>query len=1541
MAQLSQTAQEFLQNTFGPLVAVLCSHDAEVIAQKNNLTFVELARPFCRLSSEAHIRDPTGQLHAVKNLRVILTDGNSQPLPANAVKKKLSDAVGGCQPTTKEGETDNVITVGSYDLQLSLSTPWYESYRETVLNEMAPSEHEFLRHHVACMLVVSTAHPDPMEQFTKLSQEQHQLQHNANNQYPKWLSPNIFKYYVLLHDNTEGEEEKADAVYQSMKSTFGMQTCHLLRINSKSPEAADAAAVSNGDTSLPNPWVQYISPKLEKEGRPSDRGSTTNLASFPDKVKEEAELSNGGQSGDDTSSQDLDDGPNDPSPEDVVMVEVESPNSEVIPHPLAQNYNAGSREKSHSSMEDLDQDSDSLSQQDEGETKAKRDPGICLTLSDHDRLRIFIHEFVVRGLLPYMEKMIRNLSEGLQNRKGIHRSFVSATRKWFGSKNDRVPVTPVAPDVPKYLRESPELQMRRLADLSFLVQMYELAYTSYHTAKRDFNTDHAWLHLAGALEMAAISAFMHGNLQKAYPQHYMEHASHYYADVCKKINFASRNVMLYTEILKSNKMFNEAAMDFIKMTGEDSDLRSALFLEQAALCFIALPKPKVRKYAFHMILAGHRFSKASQRRHALRCYCQALQVYKGKGWSLAEDHINFTIGRQCLNLRQLENATSALQHLLTQESHQPAAQQGSFLREYLFVFKQLSEQKRKEGLEQTSLPQLPLPVTNKAAIRVLLTNPNRPQYSDKTAATSVTFDCILNQTEMKEWKQLELMALSRFSSKLPAGFKPSVHLFHSRTDNSVHPLAVVEEPITLEIVMENPLKVPLVLSQIHLLWRFIPVDFETTNKENPEQKPVAISNETPDDADVGHKESNVIDTEYLDEVIIPGREYKIIYLRVVPKQTGELHITGLGYGLSSQSNAGTDVDAGIQENSAGKRPLTFSSSVVTIPGMQELDIQGPRLNNTKLERCSVIYGPDWRLDPVIVPHMPKLEVFFQDFPTTLLSGEVCLVNVELVNEGQCGLSKLLVATDHPEFFTFGFSCSPGDGDLSPPDMLKGNLLGSSVYRSIPDTESKTDEKFMTKCNVSHVTEIPLDGRVLSPGCKMTLPMWVRGPDTSGMHEIKMLFYYQSAEDNLKMRHRTLHHTVVINTANSVSLSASAHRGQCSAGSKDSGNFQLSVHLAIENMNQLHDSNIAEFSVSQVSCVSSRWSLHPVVDTSEEMKICGGESLRINFRARQHSQYLQGGVSSEFLSFSNCCFGKEMIESASTPCVDFCFRSFLGTGPVDETPRLLPGTATSTPTISPSPSSHELSILAIEDKARLKEDLDCSQAAEMMLVVLWKAFVVDEEGESHALVGQNHITLEVQDQEQTTHVLHKKPAEMVPVKFTKEPERVNQDIPKPEVLAQLLHYNLQFQPVIEHDFNKSVLCRVPIQLQIYNCCLCDLEVFIETNPGDNSLSQPADYSAIFLPPDSSTFAWCSLSSQIINLPPSKQAATTLHACFGSPGVYNLNSIQLYVRDPTQQPSNSTENKTGQYNLIRQKSDYLKQNSLPTSMITVISSQSSET
>ena len=51
----------------------------------------------------------------------------------------------------------------------------------------------------------------------------------------------------------------------------------------------------------------------------------------------------------------------------------------------------------------------------------------------------------------------------------------------------------------RYTSEAPEMQMRRMADLAFMFQLYEVAYQTYHTAKRDFNNDHAWLYYAGAL----------------------------------------------------------------------------------------------------------------------------------------------------------------------------------------------------------------------------------------------------------------------------------------------------------------------------------------------------------------------------------------------------------------------------------------------------------------------------------------------------------------------------------------------------------------------------------------------------------------------------------------------------------------------------------------------------------------------------------------------------------------------------------------------------------------------------------------------------------------------------------------------------------------------------------------------------------------------------------------------------------------------------------------------------------------------------------
>lgn len=60
-------------------------------------------------------------------------------------------------------------------------------------------------------------------------------------------------------------------------------------------------------------------------------------------------------------------------------------------------------------------------------------------------------------------------------------------------------LTSSLPSCHRYPPEAPELQIRKMADLCFLVQHYELAYSCYHTAKKDFLSDQAMLYAAGAL----------------------------------------------------------------------------------------------------------------------------------------------------------------------------------------------------------------------------------------------------------------------------------------------------------------------------------------------------------------------------------------------------------------------------------------------------------------------------------------------------------------------------------------------------------------------------------------------------------------------------------------------------------------------------------------------------------------------------------------------------------------------------------------------------------------------------------------------------------------------------------------------------------------------------------------------------------------------------------------------------------------------------------------------------------------------------------
>lgn len=76
---------------------------------------------------------------------------------------------------------------------------------------------------------------------------------------------------------------------------------------------------------------------------------------------------------------------------------------------------------------------------------------------------------------------------------------------------------------------------------------------------------------------------------------------------------------------------------------------------------------------------------------------------------------------------------------------------------------------------------------------------------------------------------------------------------------------------------------------------------------------------------------------------------------------------------ASQEASSTNNDSsGDTPTGAGGKPSL--ASTIFVRGRVNLDVQGPRLNVSKAEKASKMYGPDRRLDIVIAPEMPRLEV---------------------------------------------------------------------------------------------------------------------------------------------------------------------------------------------------------------------------------------------------------------------------------------------------------------------------------------------------------------------------------------------------------------------------------------------------------------------------------------------------------------------------------------------------------------------------------------
>lgn len=1112
MARTGKTAQEFIQSSFSPIVAVLCSQKVENIVSKNNVTFPELLQPFCNLDWEGQFREPGGNTCVIKNMKLIVRDVNWKPLQPTEARRQLNNAV-------LYNYNDKTISVelAGRSFLIPQSTHWFDAWRETYLDVQFPSDHEFTKHFLSCIIVGTTDDENVVDTFNGLNQQYAQLQNVMPPKLPKWFNNCILKTYLLLHDVSVVSKERADAVFDTLKHAFGPNSCFMLPINSKSTSDANVPA---------DLWSQYIKRSPDST---SDVASTfSNLATTPAEQAPIFPSQNIIERGEDTLTGSVQES----------VHPLTSPETDV--------YDNANSLQTHSFSGSVE----SVSVSAKGIDLSTEVHGAALNNNDIEAIKKFLQEYASKALLPYIEKQISQLSESVANRKGVSRSLLSATKRWFGTGKGG---NATGNSAVVYTNDCPELQLRRLGDLWFLCGQWQRAFDTYHTAKREFYADSAWLCYAGALEMAAISAFMAGDSNRK-THGYLEESIVTYLNTCRMVQYAVRATLLSVICLTSSGLHGEAAKQLIRMTSEDSDLRSAMLLEQAALCFLSGPGTKAmcRKYAFHMVLAGHRFSKAGQKKHAYRCYKQAHQVYSGSGWRLATDHVQFALGRLAGALRRAHDAVQWLAAPLAPHPPQPPAQQEAFLREYMHAHQQWQESSEER---RSRLEKLPLPVAEVSMTRVACAGPAPLSSPRRCGATSLCVQAPRRDPhEERVWRTLEEMLVQVARGAVPMIFKPTLDLYDDTTD--CHPLVPQGEPIQISVTLWNPLKISLILKDVELLWRFTPLNESGDSDDNN-----SIYNEIALAQGV-EVASNVIVGQKLPSVVLEGDSKKSLIFSLTPMKVGQVYIQGLAYKLI---NAGE----GASENSTG------------------VSIQG------KVDLMSGVKSMDKRLEITVIPEAPCLQMTFSETNPDIISGEIRTVDVELTNVGPVDMKNVFIAVSHPECVSV----------VTPDNVVDDfKILYDEKFREItPNSEERgRGAEAWRRAAARHVRAARCGPAVLllRPHCAAA--------------RLHLLAYYETGLE--RRPYRLLRHVFRFNVVDAVDITINPRRSLKTVNESVAEIVNLSVEVSNISENKSDQINIE---LLEAAFLSRQWKITNLIAARDKNDILAPrEKLHLVFKGHR-------------------------------------------------------------------------------------------------------------------------------------------------------------------------------------------------------------------------------------------------------------------------------------------------------------------------------------
>ncbi|PVU99752.1 hypothetical protein BB559_000428 [Furculomyces boomerangus] len=647
-----------------------------------------------------------------------------------------------------------------------------------------------------------------------------------------------------------------------------------------------------------------------------------------------------------------------------------------------------------------------------------------------------IKQIAIQGLISHMQRQIITLSEQTSTvRKGITGRLFSAGRKYFSGTNSKLS-TKSTDDYGEvfYLRGSTEHKLRKLADYLFMLKGYKLAQAVYVVSSREFNSDRSWKCFAGAQEMIGLCKLLDNekNSRDRSITYLSSALTSYSKSVWLSELYMFRSLIFYYELYREYKDYESAVQALNQVSGVTNYTCSALFLEQAAIMSNLMEHK--RKALLYNQMASKQYELAKEFNHSYRLFKSEKKSDFLKKWKKAKAQVDISIGHLATVLNNTEEFIKTRESLINDISLDENTQSNA-MRELKQVYNQILNDPNSQEYKDSLFLDLTVPVVRPETLRLLIS----PNFEGE--------DCIM------EWP----------NGNKGDGIDSPVNKFNHRKV-----WCSPGETVSLLVIVENPLKIPISLNNISLIFD--------------------IENQIPD----GENKNDTLICEKIESIELEPLAQTMLTIPIITPQNGKILIKGLKYMLEN-----------------------------IIPGEKTLVSPGKRLNNTLAQRTRKEYSEGFVAQIEISPNLPYLHVTMEAFPNSLFSGQVEKTSLKVKNIGNASIQTLQIWFSHPKFFHIDKS-----------DLKSTEFLESVVDDGIKDNNEEINEKniMFDESGFYRLEEIGyqkkkkvlnkvVENKIirqksykinlkkpLCPGEEMVIPMWIRG-DMVGSHLFEIIVGY--------------------------------------------------------------------------------------------------------------------------------------------------------------------------------------------------------------------------------------------------------------------------------------------------------------------------------------------------------------------------------------------------------------------------------------------------